>query len=127
MKKFAVPAVLFIAFLTGCESSPDASPAVTTTVTATATAAKTTKATPTPSPIKTSGDYGADLAAAGVVPDSVTRYAGFMEERLCDAPLTTRKPFDYTEFSNSVRTIASTAPDHIATVRLSVAYFCPER
>ncbi|MFD0043611.1 MULTISPECIES: hypothetical protein [Pseudarthrobacter] len=101
---------------------------MTATVTTTADAVKATpKAAPTPSVMKTSGDYGADLAAAGVVPDSVTRSSGFMEEKLCDALLTTRKPFDYTEFLKSVRTIASTAPGDIATVRLSVSCFCPER
>jgi hypothetical protein len=128
----AIIALLSAALLTGCAGSPSAAPAATVTHTVTATPTPTpsktaAKATPTPVPVKTSGNYGTDLAAAGVVPDSVSRYAAFMEEELCNAPLTTRRPFDYTEFSNSVRTLASTALDDIAAVRVSVAYFCPER
>lgn len=135
MKKLAATAVLSSALLTGCASALSASaPTVTVTATTTFTPSPATTQTatpkptptPTPSPVKTSGDYGADLAAAGVIPDSVARYATFMEEKLCDAPLTIARPFKYTHFSDSVRTQGSDTED-IAATRLSVAYFCPER
>lgn len=132
MKIPATMALLPAALLTACSGTPAAAPATTVTHTVTATPTPTsgkTAAKPASPPAqeKTSGNYGTDLAAAGVIPDSVARFAAFMEEELCEAPLTTRRPFNYTEFSNSVRTLASTAPDDIAAVRLSVAYFCPER
>lgn len=133
MKMLAAMAALSAVLLTGCSGPPSASaPTVTVTATTTVTAAaaplETVAPAPTatPTPVKTSGNYGADLAAAGVIPDSVSRYAKFMEESFCDAPLTIARPFKYTHFSNSVRTQGSGADD-VAATRLSVAYFCPER
>lgn len=103
----------------------------TTTVTAAPAPVKTTKvpltSTPAPTPIKTSGNYGADLAAAGIVPDDVADYGKFMKEYLCDVPLTKDKFWDRSEFSESLRTLSSAASDDVAKVRLSVAYFCPQR
>lgn len=139
MKKFAVPAVLSAALLAGCAGAPSAgAPTVTATATTTVTAAAAAtkspspKATPSPSPtsfsVKISGNYGADLAAAGIIPDSVPSYGQFMKENLCDEPLTPHTFWkDRSEFSESLRTLASAAPDDVAAVRLSVAYFCPER
>lgn len=139
MKKLAITAVISAALLAGCAGPPSASaPTVTVTATATVTASaaptKTAAAevTPTPSPItasvKISGDYGSDLAAAGVIPDSVPRYGQFMKENLCDEPLTPHSFWkDRSEFSESLRTLASSDSDDIAAVRLSVAYYCPER
>lgn len=133
MKTLAATAALAAVLLTGCSGPPSASvPTVTVTATTTATPAaapaKTAAPAPTatPTPVKTSGNYGADLAAASVIPDSVSRYAQFMEEQLCDAPLTIARPFKYTHFSNRVRIQGSDADD-VAATRLSVAYFCPER
>lgn len=135
MKKLAATAVLSAALLTGCAVAPTSTPTATATATTTVTAtvapsttatvkAKAAIPTPTPTPAiaKTSGNYGADLAAAGIVPDDVADYGKFMKEQLCDAPLT-----GLSSFSESVRILGSSASDDVAKIRLSVAYFCPER
>ncbi|MDP9933836.1 hypothetical protein J2T11_000160 [Paenarthrobacter nicotinovorans] len=123
-----IPALCLLlpVLLTGCAvGNATAQPPTTVTQTATVTAAATPS--PTPTMVATSGDYGADLAAAGIIPDSVTRYGQFMKEELCFAPLT-KAPFrDYSKFSESVRTLASSETKKTESLRLSVAYFCPER
>ncbi|MHA7297692.1 hypothetical protein [Pseudarthrobacter sp. MDT3-1] len=100
----------------------------TTTVTPTASPAKTAtpKATPTPAPVKTSGSYGADLAAAGVVPDDVANYGKFMAKYMCDSPMS-----GISSFSDQVRQFGIPGGESggrgPAVVRLTVAYFCPAR
>lgn len=133
MKKLAATTVLSAALLAGCAGPPSASaPTVTVTATTTVTPAAaptktaTPKATPTPSPVKTSGNYGADLAAAGIVPDDVADYGKFMAEYMCDSPLT-----GISSFSDKVRQLGMPGGESggrgPAVVRLTVAYFCPER
>lgn len=133
MKKLAASTVLSVALLTGCAGGPAASPTATATVTATVTqtAAPTRTATPTPTrtpaPVKTSGNYGADLAAAGIIPDDVADYGQFMKKELCDSSLGKHKFWDRSVLSENIRTLASAEAKDLAMVRLSVAYFCPER
>ncbi|WP_156380293.1 hypothetical protein [Arthrobacter sp. Soil762] len=83
--------------------------------------------TPFPSPIQTTGSYGADLASAGIVPDNVTSFGQFMKEFLCDKPLSG----GYTNFSTEVKEFGSPGSESSgrgpAVVRLTVAYFCPAR
>ena len=133
MKKFAIPgaALLSVALLTGCggatvsagsaaptAASSSAVPTVTQTVTI------TPKATPTPTPstIPTTGSYAADLAALGVVPDSVPSYADWMKKQICEKT--------GTGLGVSVRSIggnSSASGGGTDVVRLSVAYFCPQK
>ena len=76
-----------------------------------------------PAPVKTTGDYGADLAAAGIVPDDVEEYRKFMVDFLCKSPIGS--------FSEEVRDVGVPGGESTgrspAVVRLTVAYFCPER
>lgn len=134
MKKLFAAAALPVVVLAACSPPPAAATPVTTVVASPSaspalapTTAASQEATQTPAAVKTSGDYGADLAAAGVVPDSVTRYGQFMKEQLCDVPLTKDPFWDYSQFSESIRTLGSADSDQVAATRLTVAYFCPER
>lgn len=136
LKKLGITAVLSVALLAGCAGPPSAgAPTVTVTATTTVTpvTAPTNTATPTPTPtpapVKTSGNYGADLAAAGVVPDDVASYGKFMKEELCDSSLTQFAAvgsFNYgvDRFGRPGSEASGSGP---AVVRLTVAYFCPER
>lgn len=80
----------------------------------------------TPSPIATSGDFGADLAAAGTVPDNVASFGEFMEENLCHSPMT-----GISNFSEQVRRLGTPGSESSGSspsvVRLTIAYFCPAR
>lgn len=136
MKKLAAATVLSAVLLAGCAGPPSAgTPTVTVTATTTvsATPAPTVTATPkaaaTPAPVKTSGNYGADLAAAGVVPDNTAQFGDFMAEYLCDSSLTQLGAvgsFNYgvDRFGTPGSEASGSGP---AVVRLTVAYFCPER
>lgn len=79
-----------------------------------------------PQPVPTSGDYAADLAAIGIVPDNATSYGEFMKDKMC-----TGDPADnFSRFNMSVRTMHDGLPSDgsgAETMRLAVAYFCPER
>lgn len=117
-------ALLLITVLTGCAGAAEsASPAATTSTapapTPTVTKTVTVKPTPTPARIKTSGSYKADLAALGVVPDNVKSYSDWMEEQICDQT--------GTDLGISVRSIGGYEAGANDTVRLTVAYFCPEK
>lgn len=106
---------------THADSTPmaAAAPAPTTLVTPTPTT-KSNKPTATPSTIVTSGNYAADLAALGVVPDNVDSFATFMEERLCHET--------GSSLGVSVRSMGGNdSGGGIEGVRLAVAYFCPEK
>lgn len=132
--KITALALLSAAVLTGCAGSPSATPTATVAHTVTAapspTPAKTTAiATPTPAPVQTSGNYGADLAAAGVVPDDVKDYGDFMADYMCESSLTQASAigsFNYgvDRFGKPGGEATGTGP---AVVRLTVAYYCPER
>ncbi|MDR6507742.1 hypothetical protein [Arthrobacter oryzae] len=124
MKKQAMSgaALLLITLVSGCSgaetvatsATPSASPKPTVTKTV------TVKATPTPSPIATTGSYEADLAALGVVPDSVKSFGEYMEKEICDQT--------GTGLGVSVRSIGGNETGGgIEGVRLTVAYFCPEK
>lgn len=137
MKNTAALATLSVVLVAGCTSpsTPAATPA-TTTPASTAAAEfipepsatpSTESPSPEPVPVETSGDYGADLATAGVIPDDVLDYGQFMKEELCDASLGKHKFWDRSVLSENIRTLASAEPDDVAAVRISVAYFCPER
>lgn len=136
MNKLAAATVLSAAFLAGCAGPPpSAAPTVTATATTTATPAKNTspKATPTPTPtpqpVKTSGSYGADLAASGVVPDNVASYGDYVKKYMCTSDLT--KTAGVGSFKYAVETLGKPGSESSgsgpAVVRLTIAYFCPER
>ncbi|KUM37698.1 hypothetical protein [Arthrobacter sp. EPSL27] len=126
MKKLAISAAaaLLITVLSGCGGAAEsASPAATTSTTPapTPTVTKTVTATPTPTPapIKTSGSYKADLAALGIAPDNVKSYADWMEKQICQQT--------GTGLGVSVRSIGGDEAGANDSVRLTVAYFCPEK
>lgn len=79
-----------------------------------------------PQPVPTTGDYAADLAAIGIVPDDATSYGEFLRKAMC-----TGDPTDsYSRFNMNVRTMHDGNPadgSGSETLRLAVAYFCPER
>lgn len=133
MKKLALAAALSAALLTGCAGSPSAAPTATATATVTTTVTATPKTTPTPTPtptaVKTSGNYGTDLAAAGIVPDNVKDYGEYMAKYFCQSSLTQASAvgsFHYSvdRFGKPGGESSGTGP---AVVRLTVAYYCPER
>lgn len=136
MKKLAVTAALSVALLAACAGPPSAGTStvtVTATTTVTPAAAPTTTATPmsaaTPSAVKTNGNYRADLAAAGVVPDDAAQFGDFMADYLCDSSLSQYAAvgsFNYgvDRFGEPGSEASGSGP---AVVRLTVAYFCPER
>lgn len=139
MKHHALRVVLAAGMLAGCGGAADEPAPRTSTQADTETPAspetpaaipEPAPATPPPepAPIQTSGDYGTDLAAAGVVPDDLQDYGQFMTVEICESPLTKHKFWDHSEFSESVRLLAA-GPDleGIAAIGLTVAYFCPER
>lgn len=126
LKKFAMgtATLLCVTVLSGCSGAAEsASPAATTSTapapTPTVTKTVTVSPTPTPAPIKTSGSYKADLAALGIVPDNVQSYADWMEEQICDQT--------GTGLGVSVRSIGGYEAGENDSVRLTVAYFCPEK
>lgn len=135
MNKLAFAAALSATvLLTGCAGSPSAAPTITATVTATVTAAATTPTkkaapTPTPAPVKTSGSYAADLAAAGTKPEDPDFFGDHMAKQLCrssmDPNAVTNRFSDAVERSGMPGSEAGGSSP--AVVRLSVAYFCPER
>jgi hypothetical protein len=126
LKKPVITAALSIALLTGCAGAPSAdAPPVTVTATTTVTATPSA----TPEPVATSGNYGADLAAAGTVPDDVAQYGTFMAKNLCESSLSQMAAvgsFSYgvERFGMPGSEASGSSP---AIVRLTVAYFCPER
>ncbi|MGJ9402426.1 hypothetical protein [Arthrobacter sp. KK5.5] len=79
-----------------------------------------------PQPVPTTGDYAADLAAIGVVPDDATSYGQFLENNLCTDDPTE----EFSDFKQIVRVSHDGDPalgNGAETLRLAVAYFCPER
>lgn len=77
--------------------------------------------------VATSGSYGADLAALGMVPDDITSYAEFMTKHLCESDLTDSLmgfPADVRQWGKPGGESTGYGPD---IVRLTVAYYCPER
>lgn len=119
-------ALLLLTLVSGCSgagaSANSAIPSATATASPTPTVTKTVtvKATPTPSTIATTGSYAADLASLGVVPDSVPSYADWMQEQICDST--------GSSLGVSVRSIGGNeSGGGTDVVRLSVAYFCPEK
>lgn len=127
MKKLAMPvaALLSVALLTGCNggavSASSAAPtAARSSAVPTVTQTVTVAPTPTPSTIPTTGSYKADLAALGVVPDSVPSFADWMKKQICDET--------GTSLGVSVRSIGGNPTGGgVDGVRLAVAYFCPEK
>lgn len=112
----AAAAIAIAWFLSGCGGSPAAPETTATTPTLT----QTVTITPTPTAAATSGSYAADLAALGVVPDSITSFASFMEERICQQT--------GTDLGISVRSSGGNPTGGgVEGVRLTVAYFCPEK
>ncbi|MBT2523273.1 hypothetical protein [Arthrobacter sp. ISL-28] len=124
MKKQAITGatLLVAALLSGCGGSGGGTASTPPSATATPTPVETVTvtATPTPSSIATSGNYGADLAALGVVPDTVQGFADHMKEQICDQT--------GTSLGVAVRSIGGNeSGGGIDGVRLTVAYFCPEK
>lgn len=76
--------------------------------------------TQTPSSITTTGDYAADLAALGVVPDNVESFSSFMKDQLCHEA--------GSSLGVAVRSLGGNSTGGgIEGVRLTVAYFCPKK
>jgi hypothetical protein len=135
LKKLAAISVLAFPLLAGCAGAPQAatsattgaaSPSPSSSETAPQPALETQSPEPTPSAISISGDYGADLAAAGVVPDDGADYGKFMAKYMCDSPIS-----GGLTFSDQVRMFGEPGGEAggrgPAVVRLTVAYYCPER
>jgi len=120
-------ALLSVALLTACAggaiSPGSAAPTAassSTVPTVTQTVTITPKATPTPSTVQTTGSYKADLAALGVVPDNVQSFADWMKQSICGKT--------GSSLGVSVRSIGGNATGGgVDSVRLAVAYFCPEK
>ncbi|MFP3581318.1 hypothetical protein SB659_17265 [Arthrobacter sp. SIMBA_036] len=123
MKKhiYSGTGVLVVALLSGCGASGSSAGAVSSPTTMpTATETVTVTATPTQSTIPTSGNYAADLAALGVVPDNIKGFADYMEKQICEQT--------GSALGVDVRSIGGNKTGGgIAGVRLTVAYFCPEK
>jgi len=133
-----IPLPLALIMLAGCggpedePASPGASQSAPASASASPTATPKTTPTPTPTgadPIRTTGDYEADLAAIGVVPDDATAYGEFMEENLCsdDDPTDINSRFNMTVRVNMLPGSVPDSGGGVETLRLAVAYFCPER
>lgn len=79
--------------------------------------------------MRLSGNYGADLATAGTVPDDTTQFGSFMTKELCESSLS--KTALLRSFSSSVKRFgmpgSESSGSSPSVVRLTVAYFCPER
>ncbi|MFJ4229188.1 hypothetical protein ACIPYV_16625 [Paenarthrobacter nicotinovorans] len=127
---FAISAAVVVAGCAQIEKPADigpsaaAAPAPTASVTPTPVPSllttATIKPTATPSTMVTTGNYAADLAALGIVPDNVDSFATFMEEQLCHET--------GSSLGVSVRSIGGNdSGGGIEGVRLAVAYFCPEK
>lgn len=115
-------ALLVAALLSGCVETGGGAPIASpkTTVIPTSAEAVTVRTTPTPSTTATSGNYAADLAALGVVPDTVQGFADYMKEQICDQT--------GTALGVAVRSIGGNETGGgVDGVRLAVAYFCPEK
>ncbi|NVM96092.1 hypothetical protein [Arthrobacter wenxiniae] len=123
MKKLATTgaALLLVTVLSGCGGAADsASPAVSTSTAMAPAPTVTVQPTPTPAPNMTTGSYEADLAALGVVPDNVQSFADYMEAEICNQT--------GTGLGVSVRSIGGNPTGGgMEGVRLTVAYFCPEK
>lgn len=78
-----------------------------------------------PKGIPTSGNYAADIAAHGLVPDDLEYYKEFMKESLCDSELGS------SAFLGRVRSRVGSPTDpksdRANLARVNVAYLCPER
>lgn len=66
------------------------------------------------------GDYAADLAAIGVVPDDVAAYREFERDRLCDAHMGRGLP-------NTDSMWVAVRLGTPESIRLAIAYDCPDR
>lgn len=138
-----LPLPLAMIVLAGCGgseadvASPDTSQSASASVSPRPTA--TPKKTPTPKtttptpaeaePTQTTGDYGADLAAIGIIPDSVAGYGEFMARNMCsdDDPTDVNSLFN---MNVRVALLPGSVPESgggVETLRLAVDYFCPER
>lgn len=79
-----------------------------------------------PQPVPTTGDYAADLAAIGVIPDDAASYGQFLEDSLCTGDPTE----EFGKFKRTVRVMYDGDPalgNGAETLKLAVAYFCPGR
>lgn len=133
MKKSAVVLALMVFALAGCSNSaeaegaggstaatskpPTVSPNPTTT-----RPSSTPNETPSAAGIPTSGSYAADIATLGIQPDDVADYTSWMKEQICDQ--------DRIGLGIAVRSIGGNTAANGGgqeVVRLTVAYFCPEK
>lgn len=133
MKKPALVLALALLALAGCSSSTetgDAPSSATATNKAPTTSPRPTTARPSPvtyevpsaTGIPMSGSYAEDIAALGIQPDDVADYTSWMKERICDQ--------DRVGLGVAVRSIGGSEPASGGgqeVVRLTVAYFCPEK
>jgi hypothetical protein len=79
--------------------------------------------------VKTTGSYGADLAAAGTVPEDIGLFGDVISKELCKSSLSPNDPLQ--TFRTSVKQFGmpggAAGGRSPSVVRLTVAYFCPER
>lgn len=128
MKKSLAPIAVAALMLAGCASgtaAPSATQATTVPTdieSATAEPTVTVTVTPTASAIATTGSYANDVASLGIKPDDMQDYAKWMKERICDQ--------DSIGLGVAVRSIGGSdagGGGGVQVVRLTNAYFCPEK
>lgn len=130
MKRLLAPLTMAALMLAGCASGAVSAGPPTTPATTVADDSKSTTAehtvmvtvTPTALALATTGSYANDVAALGIKPDNMEDYAQWMKEQICDQ--------DSIGLGVAVRSIGGSDADAgggVQVVRLTNAYFCPEK
>lgn len=130
MKKLFAPIAIVALMLAGCASGTVGAGPTTTPATTVPSDIESTTAEPTvtvtvmatASGIATTGSYADDVAALGIKPDDMQDYAKWMKEQLCDQ--------DSIGLGVAVRSIGggdAGGGGGVQVVRLTNAYFCPEK
>ncbi|WP_159803305.1 hypothetical protein [Arthrobacter zhaoguopingii] len=85
---------------------------------------ETTAVEPEPASFEISGDYAADLAAQGMVPDSAQGFRDFMARQVCERAVDAPAPLTWERDITVIRGQPQITDD---ILRLTAAYDCPER
>lgn len=120
-----IGALALVAALTGCGGTTAAEDDVEVEPSPTQT--------PPPSPapvepstvIEISGDYGADLAEIGIIPDDADSYGEYMARNICESEIS-HDPLEFYAYVNRYGEPGQSdrGPD---MVLLTTEYYCPER